>query len=1019
MSASSNQAHSRVDLLAYEPFIRSIARSLLKSEDRVGDVVQETWVRALAKPPRSEGSFKSWLGRVARNVALDQHRRDSNRLARERAASREEAMFERERDLEMHGKLVEAVLALAEPYKSVVIARYYRELSPSQIAKELDRKDSTVRAQLHRAHELLKEKLDRKFGGDRSAWMGLCGPLAFGRTSFVGFSLAAKAIGVLVAASILVAAALSMPAWMEASSSEGVTEDTTLAMSDGMSSAAERGLVDSKDDPAQDERTPLTKESSVLVTLGGAPVEGAEVWHLQVSDIDKRVSERHPGIGSDPDLLFPMFGTRSTSGEDGRAPVPSTEGNFAVLAMKGAFFKIIMDESDTLELELEKVAAIRVRTLDAAGQPVGKVPVVLRASAMRSMSSAMRGASMSDLMVHYSQDGSGMALFRAFDKYHNLGEEISWSVRLGVPGVPSQQTNFDVDHSFDEPLTLQLSPTGSMKIRVVDGDGNLVAADGTVLVRSSGPEQATLDMPLEQGVAHYPLVGTGAEFQVAVEIPRLGASWGSTGFGPERAGQTRTLNIELPDAPGVRGQMLNTEGEPLANAQLIFHLLGEQGQHTQRSLIETDAAGRFRVDIERYVLGRRVRFLFVNHNEDGYMPRIESDDFLTLTDKRTDLGVLQLKSGYGFVEGRCVSSDGTPLPRVEVAITQREGFGESRASTDANGRFHLGGLLPDTVELHIPQAREWMLSEPVMVRSGQRDIELVLTRSGELSGMVLVDAGVNPEQVSVTAFATGKAELEHGDWAARATCDSTTGRFRATGLHAGSYTVRVRLQGALLSEIPDVEVTHAAASTDPRVETIDLRGVLSSLRLDVVGRDGQPLRAGRATGRLVSNGEQVAFSTTDEHGVLQVTFPSAPQSFLTVSATDYRSVTLPAESRDEPIVLQPGIAVELSTLQRPVLRGKKMLQMFSLHRVEKDPRFAGRKLVVALPSSLTKSGSASVKFPAPGRYQLHYSGHHFSHSGSVSSVSADRPVPGEFFLDVPESKDTLALDITLPETLPE
>ena len=67
-------------LLQHEPFVRAVVRGLLTDEARVQDVLQETWLTALRRPPRDAGALRSWLARVASNLAKDSHRGRSRRM---------------------------------------------------------------------------------------------------------------------------------------------------------------------------------------------------------------------------------------------------------------------------------------------------------------------------------------------------------------------------------------------------------------------------------------------------------------------------------------------------------------------------------------------------------------------------------------------------------------------------------------------------------------------------------------------------------------------------------------------------------------------------------------------------------------------------------------------------------------------------------------------------------------------------------------------------------------------------
>lgn len=164
-------------LLAHEPFLRSVVRGLLADEAEVQDVVQETWVTALRRPPRSLANVRGWLSAVARSKALSRRRSSGRRVARERAHARPErveSVADSQARLEAHRGVVEAVLALGEPYREVVLLRYYQDLSPKEIAERTGRDPATVRSQLHRAHARLRERLDECEG--RAAWAVLAAP---------------------------------------------------------------------------------------------------------------------------------------------------------------------------------------------------------------------------------------------------------------------------------------------------------------------------------------------------------------------------------------------------------------------------------------------------------------------------------------------------------------------------------------------------------------------------------------------------------------------------------------------------------------------------------------------------------------------------------------------------------------------------------------------------------------------------------------------------------------------------
>ena len=197
------QALSPDMLLRHESFVRGLVRGLLSDEARVEDVVQETWLRSLRRPPREAGSLRFWLGRVATNLARDEHRRRDRREQREQVAARSEAVEavdESQAKLETQRTVVEVVLELREPYREVVLLHYFQGWSAARIAAHAGRSAATVRSQLSRAHAQLREQLDRRSGGGRRVWAALAGAPLSQKASLFGLTRSMQAALVLLIA---------------------------------------------------------------------------------------------------------------------------------------------------------------------------------------------------------------------------------------------------------------------------------------------------------------------------------------------------------------------------------------------------------------------------------------------------------------------------------------------------------------------------------------------------------------------------------------------------------------------------------------------------------------------------------------------------------------------------------------------------------------------------------------------------------------------------------------------------
>lgn len=190
------------ELLHHSDFVSRLARGLVRDEHLAADISQETLTAALAHPPEAGQSFRAWLSRVARNFRSKQLRGEKRRWRREGEAAvpdivpPTEEIVERE---EIRRKVVRAVLALKEPYRSTILLRFYEDMPPRMIAKHFEVPVETVRTRVKKGLDLLRGHLDIDHGGDRKRWCLALAPAA-------GLKLPASS----AAATTLVPGALAM-----------------------------------------------------------------------------------------------------------------------------------------------------------------------------------------------------------------------------------------------------------------------------------------------------------------------------------------------------------------------------------------------------------------------------------------------------------------------------------------------------------------------------------------------------------------------------------------------------------------------------------------------------------------------------------------------------------------------------------------------------------------------------------------------------------------------------------------
>ena len=124
----------------------------------VEDLVQEVFliVHRRIKSLRDPNAFPGWLATIARNRAVDFHRR----APRTEELKEEDAPQEPE-ERETQGILT-AIRALPEAYREPLVLRLVEGLSGPEIAQRTGLTAGSVRVNLHRGMQRLKEELRRR-----------------------------------------------------------------------------------------------------------------------------------------------------------------------------------------------------------------------------------------------------------------------------------------------------------------------------------------------------------------------------------------------------------------------------------------------------------------------------------------------------------------------------------------------------------------------------------------------------------------------------------------------------------------------------------------------------------------------------------------------------------------------------------------------------------------------------------------------------------------------------------------
>ncbi|MBA4492826.1 RNA polymerase sigma factor [Paenactinomyces guangxiensis] len=160
-------------LQQHQRYLFHVAYRLTGNAEDAKDLTQETLWQAHRKSNKYvyEKSLKAWLRTLMTNRFRDQKRKKSlNFVTLDDAFIQSDpspatAMKSVEEQVEQKillERIKEEIQELPDIYRRVIILRHYHGYSYTEISKELDIPEGTVKTQLFRSRKMLKERLSRK-----------------------------------------------------------------------------------------------------------------------------------------------------------------------------------------------------------------------------------------------------------------------------------------------------------------------------------------------------------------------------------------------------------------------------------------------------------------------------------------------------------------------------------------------------------------------------------------------------------------------------------------------------------------------------------------------------------------------------------------------------------------------------------------------------------------------------------------------------------------------------------------
>jgi len=159
----------------YRKSVYYLALKMVNHAEDAEDITQEAFTKAFSSLESFDArfAFSTWLFRIATNCSIDFLRRQKMRTLSLHTTIHHEDGAEHVMEIRDHGLVPDevyfkqqrkeymqmAVSQLPERYQSLVQLRYFQEMSYEEVAAQMQIPIGTVKAQLHRARELLNDAL--------------------------------------------------------------------------------------------------------------------------------------------------------------------------------------------------------------------------------------------------------------------------------------------------------------------------------------------------------------------------------------------------------------------------------------------------------------------------------------------------------------------------------------------------------------------------------------------------------------------------------------------------------------------------------------------------------------------------------------------------------------------------------------------------------------------------------------------------------------------------------------------
>lgn len=901
-------------LLKHAGFVRALAFAALRGDAESEDLAQDAWVAALQHAPAEPSRQRSWFVRVVKNRAAELLRVRGRRDRRERVAAERRRAPASTDDLaeqaETGRRLVGAVLALDEPFRSAILLRFHEDLPPREVAERLGVPVETARSRVRRGLERLRVSMSQGARAHGSDWRAALVPLVPGgaRSGTSIASAGALAAGGVVVKKFAIAALLLVLVgggawfvWGSGGRSDDESEAQLLTahappaaggaaepLAGGPSLEGSPAAARVGGPPAPSATPSVTAAAfrGIVVDEAGKPVPGAVVEVVE--------NRSHDLLGAHVDAPEPTPNRFKPQTAD-------AEGRFAIVEPENSW---------SGGLNLRATAPGRVPkesqgyVFAQRGQEV-RLRLVAGVLVSIEVVDAERGAPVAGAVVEV-HSGGGYVLYgsepieqtpsdaRGRAQLTVAPGQVSFVARAPGKGVAVAR---DIDLTLStHDLRLALRAAGSVEGTVLLPDGRPAVGAQVLMLRYPSERRYTTsdaagrirfdDVPSDDPQA---VESEGQRVLVFLTTADSGR-FSSQGFSadPPPPGGVRTVRLQLAEKRTLVGTLRRPDGTPAVGVTWSYGLetgsveWGWTAQHWNSGK-PTGPEGQFRLaDLPPG------RVLLAFGNADQMNP--SASVLVPVDADPAPLDVI-LEDEPRRVSVLVLDTDGRPVPDAQLRLVGPNVGGRSPSATtsrDGTAQLALRGLPPWEVVAEPARLAPAFAAVPANSRSDPAKPDVVVRLGGGvLEGRVLHLDG-RPAVAQLHLALPGRTGLRSIESTGRIGSRSSTadGRFQFPGVSQGAYGLRSASMGLRVVE-EGAEFRAGQGAIEIHVATA-AEAIALTLAVEVVdATDGRGLTTGvLLEARPAAGGSAISFTPDVSAGMFTAARLAQPGTWTVRASRD-------------------------------------------------------------------------------------------------------------------------------------